>query len=47
MIDNTRFKSYCRQKEISFIENSTKEKSHLCKKDHLNRTGKTFCQKFD
>ena len=44
---NTRLKkSYCRQKEVSFIENSNIKESHLGKKKlHLNKTGKSFFAK--
>ena len=43
---NTRLKNYCRQKGISFIENSNIKESHLGKKKlHLNKTGKSFFAK--
>ena len=43
---NTRLKNYCRQKGISFIENSNIKESHLGKKKlHLNKTGKSFLPK--
>ena len=43
---NTCLKNYCRQKGISFIENSNIKESHLGKKKlHLNKTGKSFLPK--
>ena len=43
---NTRLKNYCRQKGISFIENSNIKESHLRKKKlHLDKTGKSFFAK--
>ena len=40
---NTRLKNYCRQKGISFIENSNIKESHLGKKKlHLNKAAKSF-----
>ena len=43
MDTNNRPKNYCRQKEISYVENSNIEESHLGeKKFHLDKTGKKF-----
>ena len=43
---NTRLKNYCRQKGISFIENSNIKEAHLGKKKLLlNKTSKSFFAK--
>lgn len=47
MDTNNRPKNYCRQKEISYVENSNIEESHLGeKKFHLDKTGKKFFAKY-
>ena len=43
---NNLLKNYCRQKGISFIENSNIKESHLGKKKlHLSKRGKSFLPK--